>query len=73
MGSLFGGKKPQLPEAPLPPPTINEAARAQDVSDAARRRRGRASTILVPDAGMGAASNGVGAAPMTGAKAILGA
>lgn len=37
---------------PTPVPTIDEAARSQEMSDAKRKRRGRMSTILVPDAGV---------------------
>lgn len=44
------GKSPKLPEPQAAPPTIDEAARGQDRSDQLRRRRGRASTILVADA-----------------------
>lgn len=58
MSSLF--KKPTIqapapaPAAapavePPPVPTIDQAARSQDQTDKIRRRRGRASTILVPD------------------------
>lgn len=49
MSSLFKPKV-QVPDAPPPPPTIDEAANAQDYADRIRRRRGRASTIKVPDA-----------------------
>lgn len=61
MSALFA-KPPKMPDAPAPPPTIDEAAQSQDYVDRLRRRRGRASTILVPDA----------TAPAAGAKALLG-
>ena len=35
---------------PTPVPTVDDAARSQEMSDAKRKRRGRQSTILVPDA-----------------------
>lgn len=55
MTSLFKPKV-NIPDAPAAPPTVDEAARAQDYGDRIRRRRGRQSTILVPDqAGKGAA------------------
>lgn len=41
--------KVQTPD-PLPtPPTIDEAATARDRADAIKRRKGRQSTIMVPD------------------------
>lgn len=49
--------KVQTPEAPPPPPTIDEAANAQDYADRVRRRRGRQSTIRVPDAAPAAGSS----------------
>lgn len=51
MSSLF---KPKIstPEPPAPPPTIDEAATAQDRADQLKRRKGRSSTILVPDAAL---------------------
>ena len=60
MTALFS--KPKAPPEAAPVPTVNEAANAQDFSDRLRRRKGRASTILVPDA----------TAPASGAKALLG-
>jgi len=39
---------PATPDAPKPPPTIDAAAEAQDQSDRLLRRKGSASTILVP-------------------------
>ena len=65
MSSLFGSKTAQTPEAPAPPPTVNEAAQNQDYLDRLRKRKGAASTILVPDY--------IGAKPQSGAKAVLGA
>lgn len=61
MSVLFS--KPKAPPEAPPPPTVNEAAMAQDQSDRLRKRRGRSSTILVPDS--------MGGSP-TGAKALLG-
>jgi len=49
MAGLFAPKI-KTPEPPGAPPTIDEAGRMQDQSDKLRRRRGRAATILVPDA-----------------------
>ena len=49
MSSLFS--KPNIP-TPAPTavlPTIDAAAQAQDTADRLRKRRGAASTILVPD------------------------
>lgn len=42
--------KVNTPEPQAPPPTIDEAATAQDRADQIKRRKGRSSTILVPDA-----------------------
>lgn len=50
------------PEAPPPVPTatVDTAAVQQDYQDRLRKRRGRKSTVLVPDAGN---ALGVGATP----------
>lgn len=53
MSNLFKPKV-QVPDPPAPPPTIDEAATAQDRADQIKRRKGRSSTILVPDAMPGA-------------------
>jgi hypothetical protein len=45
---IFKPKAPAMPE-PAKAPTIDEAARSQDMADAKRRRKGRQSTILVAD------------------------
>ena len=55
--------KVQTPEPAAPPPTIDEAARSQDYADRVRRRKGRASTILVPDARAAALASSVLGAP----------
>jgi hypothetical protein len=53
MAALF--KTPKAPQAPPtpepapPPPTVDQAAVNVDNADRARLRKGRASTILVPD------------------------
>jgi hypothetical protein len=49
--SSFFKPKVQIPEPQAAPPTINEAADRQDLADRLRKRRGRASTILVPNSG----------------------
>jgi hypothetical protein len=56
------------PEAPPPVPTVDAAAVQQDYQDRLRRRRGRKSTVLVPDAGN---TLGVGAAASP-ASSVLG-
>ena len=56
--------KVTTPEPAAAPPTVDQAADLQDQSDKLRRRRGRASTILVPDRAT---------SPMTGTAAVLGA
>lgn len=48
MTQLFKPKVNVPNDAPAVP-TINEAADRQDFSDRARKRRGRSSTILVPN------------------------
>lgn len=46
MSGLFGGSSPSVPTPP-PAPTINDAElQAEKASDALRRRRGMAATIL---------------------------
>jgi hypothetical protein len=55
MSFLFGSPKaptpapPAAPEPTPPTPTIDQAALGQEFADKMRRRRGRRSTILVPD------------------------
>ena len=54
MSKLFGSPKVSIPgpaDVPAAPliPTVDEAARNVDLADNLRRRRGAASTILVPD------------------------
>lgn len=60
MTSIFRPKMP-TPEPAAAPPTIDEAAKASDYMDRLRRRRGRASTILVPDGAQPAAKSILGA------------
>lgn len=48
--------KINVPDSPAPPPTVNDAANAMDYSDRVRKRKGRASTVLVPNAAPAAAS-----------------
>lgn len=69
MEAIFGRQKqPEPPPTPAPVaqtpvPTIDQAARSQDMSDKLRKRRGRLSTILVPEQF---------GAPAAGAKQQLG-
>lgn len=56
---IFKPKVP-VPETQAKPATIDEAARSQDIADQKRRRRGRASTIMVPDAAPPAAATILG-------------
>ena len=52
MSKLFSPPKvnaPPPPEAPPPAPTVDQAAQQSDYLDRLRKRRGAASTILVPD------------------------
>jgi len=52
MSFLFKSPKVQAPPPPEPTPpvpTIDAAANQQDFADKLRRRRGRRSTILVPE------------------------
>lgn len=58
MTQLFKPKV-QVPDAPAAPPTINDAANAQDYGDRVRKRKGRASTVLVPDSTSAPASQSV--------------
>lgn len=71
MTALFG--KPNIPTPPTPedPPTIDQAAAANDYADRLRMRRGAASTILVPNS-LGAAGSAAAPQPMMSAKALLG-
>lgn len=78
MSSLFSKPNIPTPPPPEPVPTIDTAAQANDYADRLRRRRGAASTILVPDmAGLLGGNTATGSAaapqPMMSAKAILGA
>lgn len=59
------GKKPQTPTpvAPPPVPTIDDASKARDDSDALRKRRGRAASILAGKSSM--ATNMVASAAKT--------
>lgn len=50
MSSILKPKIP-TPEAPKPAETIDEAARQQDFSERMKKRKGRSSTVLVPNAG----------------------
>lgn len=53
-GDLLGfGDSPQMPDAPEPPPTIDDARVKQDQADQARRRRGRAASIYTSATGVG--------------------
>lgn len=53
------------PEAPVKPPTIDDAARRQDEEDRTRRRRrGRAASLLTGPEGAGT--------PITATKTLLG-
>lgn len=58
MSSLF--KSPQQPAAPAPvivqapPPTVDNAAASREQADMARKRRGRAATLLTGSSGAGA-------------------
>ena len=77
MSSLFSKPSIPTPAPPEPVPTIDAAAQANDYADRLRRRRGAASTILVPDLTGGLGGNqaaGSAAAPQSvmSAKAILG-
>lgn len=68
MGAVLSKPKtPALavPEAPPPPPTIDDAKRGQIEGDRARMRRGRAATILSGD-------QGDTTKPTTGASKLLG-
>lgn len=66
VGDMLGfGDMPKMPKPPGPPPTIDEAAESQQASDEARRRRGRAASILT-------SPTGVGSTPV-GTKSLLGA
>lgn len=45
----MSSSKPKMPPPPAPPPpvpTIDDASKARDDSDALRKRRGRAASIL---------------------------
>jgi hypothetical protein len=57
LGSIFGAQKapamPAPPPPPAPPPSIDDASERQSRADAARRRRGRAATVLTSPAGVG--------------------
>lgn len=65
MANLFSKPNIPTPQAPTPVPTIDTATAATDYADRLRKRRGSASTILVPDS----ASLGGGS---TAATALLG-
>ena len=73
MSGLFSKPSIPTPAAPVAPPTIDQAAAANDYADRLRRRQGAASTVLVPPSlgSIGVGSNLI--APMTPAKALLGA
>lgn len=67
MSGLFGGTSAPPIAAPDPapaPPSIDQAAKDRENEDAARRRRGRATTILTGALGAGS--------PQTAAKTLLG-
>jgi hypothetical protein len=55
MAKLFGIGKQQapapipVPAAPPPAPTVDQASAQSDYADRLRKRRGFASTIVVPD------------------------
>lgn len=51
MGNFFKTPKPAPVEPVAPPPALEDTrAQAQDYADRIRKRRGRLSTVLVPDA-----------------------
>ena len=77
MSSLFSKPNIPTPPPPEPVPTIDTAAQANDYADRLRRRRGAASTILVPDAfsmlgGNQAAGSAAAPQSVMSAMAILG-
>lgn len=64
-GALNGPSDPNMPDAPPPLPTIDDAANAQRSRDALRRRRGMAATILTGPSGV--------PTPPTNRQTLLGA
>lgn len=59
---------PPPPQAPIPPPTIvDPSVQANEQRDAARRKRGRAATVLSGTGGLGDIST-----PITATKMLLG-
>jgi hypothetical protein len=72
LSKIFGGgpkqvAAPAVPEPAAPPPTIDQAAVAQDAADRLRRKRGARSTILVDGSGTGSAGT-----MQPAAKSVLG-
>jgi hypothetical protein len=59
VSSIF---KPKIktPDAPPPPETIDEAARQQDYTERLRKRKGRSSTVLVPNTSGGPSAQVLG-------------
>lgn len=50
MSGLFGSSPP-APVLPPPPPVVDQAVVDRETQDLARRRRGRAATVLAGDQG----------------------
>jgi len=50
MSGLFSPKMPAV-QTPPPPPQVDQATITREAQDLARRRRGRAATILAGDTG----------------------
>ena len=61
---LLNPDQPKLPEAPAPPPTIDDAVANQQAADKRRRRKGYAATVLTSPTGVG--SSPVGSKPLLG-------
>jgi hypothetical protein len=58
-GDMLGfGETPGMPEAPPPPPTIDDARDKQSALDRARRRRGRAAGLYTSPTGVGSSPVG---------------
>lgn len=56
MGSLFNPKTPAAQAAPPPPPMADQATVDREALDLARRRRGRAATVLTGSEGSSSGS-----------------